>query len=44
VLIDWFGMSAEEVALVMRIKASTVRVHLSRGRGSLRELMKVCDG
>jgi DNA-directed RNA polymerase specialized sigma24 family protein len=36
VLVDWYGMSADEAAVAMAIKASTVRVHLSRGRAALR--------
>ncbi len=37
VLVDWYGMSVDEAAAAMTIKASTVRVHLSRGRSALRE-------
>jgi RNA polymerase sigma-70 factor (ECF subfamily) len=37
VLVDWYGMSAEEASSVMRIKPSTVRVHLSRAHASLRD-------
>lgn len=37
VLVDWYGMSAGEAASAMAIEPSTVRVHLSRARASLRD-------
>ena len=36
VLVEWYGMRAEEAATAMGIKASTVRVHLSRARAAIR--------
>lgn len=36
VLVEWLGFSSETAAQIMKIKASTVRVHLSRARASLR--------
>jgi len=43
VLVDWLGFDADQSARIMRIKNSTMRVHLSRGRKSLRALMETDD-
>jgi RNA polymerase sigma factor (sigma-70 family) len=36
VLRDWAGFETREVARMLRMRESTVRVHLARGRASLR--------
>jgi RNA polymerase sigma factor (sigma-70 family) len=36
VLTEWLGLSSEEAGGMMRISASTVRVHLARARAALR--------
>jgi RNA polymerase sigma factor (sigma-70 family) len=41
VLRDWAGFETVEVARMLRMRASTVRVHLSRGRASLRRALAV---
>jgi RNA polymerase sigma-70 factor (ECF subfamily) len=41
VLRDWAGFPTEEVARILGAKASTVRVHLARGRAALRERLTV---
>lgn len=43
VLIDWLDFDPDEAARIMRVKNSTMRVHLSRGRRSLRDLMEAND-
>lgn len=43
VLIDWLEFDADEAARILRVKNSTMRVHLSRGRKSLRSLMETDD-
>ena len=43
VLVDWLALDISESARIMRIKESTVRVHLSRGRKALRESAEVGD-
>jgi RNA polymerase sigma-70 factor, ECF subfamily len=43
VLIDWLEFDADEAARILRVKNSTMRVHLSRGRKSLRALMDTSD-
>jgi RNA polymerase sigma factor (sigma-70 family) len=37
VLTEWMGLTSQEVGDVMRISPSTVRVHLSRAKATLRE-------
>jgi RNA polymerase sigma factor (sigma-70 family) len=41
VLRDWAGFSTEEVAAMLGMNASTVRVHISRGRQALRRALTV---
>lgn len=41
VLRDWAGFETEEVARMLGAKASTVRVHLARGRAALRERLTI---
>jgi RNA polymerase sigma-70 factor (ECF subfamily) len=41
VLRDWAGFETAEVARMLGTKASTVRVHLARGRAALREALTV---
>jgi RNA polymerase sigma factor (sigma-70 family) len=41
VLRDWAGFDTAEVARMLRMKESTVRVHLARGREHLREALRV---
>lgn len=41
VLRDWAGFETSEVARILGTKESTVRVHLARGRASLREMLSV---
>jgi RNA polymerase sigma factor (sigma-70 family) len=41
VLRDWAGFETDEVAEMLGMKASTVRVHLMRGREALRERLAV---
>ncbi len=41
VLRDWAGFGTEEIARMLRMRASTVRVHLSRGRATLRRALTV---
>jgi RNA polymerase sigma factor (sigma-70 family) len=41
VLRDWAGFETGEVARILGTKESTVRVHLARGRASLRETLTV---
>ena len=41
VLRDWAGFRTDEVARMLRMKESTVRVHLARGREHLREALHV---
>jgi len=43
VLIDWLAFDADEAARIMGVKNSTMRVHLSRGRKSLRALTDTDD-
>jgi RNA polymerase sigma factor (sigma-70 family) len=38
---DWAGFETEEVASMLGMSASTVRVHLARGRAALRETLGV---
>ena len=38
---DWAGFETDEVASMLGLRASTVRVHLARGRASLRETLGV---
>lgn len=38
---DWAGFETDEVASMLGVSASTVRVHLARGRASLRETLGV---
>ena len=38
---DWAGFETDEVASMLGMGASTVRVHLARGRASLRETLDV---
>ena len=38
---DWAGFETDEVALMLGTSASTVRVHLARGREALRETLGV---
>ena len=38
---DWAGFETDEVASMLGMSASTVRVHLARGRASLRETLDV---
>jgi len=41
VLRDWAGYETDEVARMLGMKPSTVRVHLARGRETLRSLLTV---
>jgi RNA polymerase sigma-70 factor (ECF subfamily) len=41
VLRDWAGFETEEVARMMGANASTVRVHLTRGRAALRKRLTI---
>jgi RNA polymerase sigma factor (sigma-70 family) len=41
VLRDWAGFETEEIAQMLGMKASTVRVHLARGRETLRSMLTV---
>jgi RNA polymerase sigma factor (sigma-70 family) len=41
VLRDWAGMQTSEVAKLLGVRDSTVRVHLARGRDSLRTAFRV---
>ena len=41
VLRDWAGFETSEVARMIGARESTVRVHLARGRATLREALKV---
>lgn len=41
VLRDWAGFETREVALMLGMRESTVRVHLARGREALRRLLSV---
>lgn len=41
VLRDWAGFETSEVARILGTKDSTVRVHLTRGRAALRDLLTV---
>jgi RNA polymerase sigma factor (sigma-70 family) len=41
VLRDWAGFETREVARMLGMRESTVRVHLARGRASLREALSV---
>ena len=41
VLRDWAGFGTDEVAGMLRMRASTVRVHLSRGRAALRRELSI---
>jgi RNA polymerase sigma factor (sigma-70 family) len=43
VLTEWLGLDSEQAADVMRINASTVRVHLSRARAILRGARVIID-
>jgi RNA polymerase sigma factor (sigma-70 family) len=38
---DWAGFETDEVAAMLGTNASTVRVHLARGREALRETLGV---
>ena len=40
VLRDWAGMETSEVARLLGMRDSTVRVHLARARGTLRQLLR----
>jgi RNA polymerase sigma-70 factor (ECF subfamily) len=40
VLRDWAGFETEDVARMLGASASTIRVHLARGRAALRERLK----
>ena len=40
---DWAGYPTEEVASMLGMRPSTVRVHLSRGRQALRRSLSVED-
>jgi RNA polymerase sigma-70 factor (ECF subfamily) len=44
VLRDWAGLETREVAALLRLRESTVRVHLARGRGILRAVLRVEEG
>lgn len=41
VLRDWAGFPTDEVAVILGMRTSTVRVHLSRGRQALRRALTV---
>jgi RNA polymerase sigma factor (sigma-70 family) len=41
VLRDWAGFGTDEVARMLAVRESTVRVHLARGRAHLREALRV---
>jgi RNA polymerase sigma-70 factor (ECF subfamily) len=41
VLRDWAGFEVDEIAAILRIRDSTVRVHLARGRRTLRERLSM---
>ena len=41
VLRDWAGFETDEVARMLCTKASTVRVHVARGRAALRERLTI---
>jgi DNA-directed RNA polymerase specialized sigma24 family protein len=41
VLRDWAGFEVDEIAAILRIRESTVRVHLARGRRTLRERLSM---
>jgi RNA polymerase sigma factor (sigma-70 family) len=41
VLRDWAGFEARDVARMLGMRESTVRVHLARGRASLRQALSV---
>ena len=43
VLRDWAGFETSEVAKILGTKESTVRVHLARGRATLRAVLTVED-
>jgi RNA polymerase sigma-70 factor (ECF subfamily) len=43
VLRDWAGFSTSDIAGLLSMRESTVRVHLARGRGRLRGLLGVLD-
>jgi RNA polymerase sigma factor (sigma-70 family) len=44
VLRDWAGYETDRVAAMLGTRESTVRVHLARGRASLRNALKVEEG
>jgi RNA polymerase sigma factor (sigma-70 family) len=44
VLRDWAGMETSEVAEVLGLAESTVRVHLARGRTALRDVLRKQEG
>jgi RNA polymerase sigma-70 factor, ECF subfamily len=44
VLRDWAGMETREVAEVLGLAESTVRVHLARGRAALRSVLRTEEG
>jgi len=41
VLRDWAGFETSEVASMLGVRESTVRVHLARGRQALRQSLSV---
>jgi len=41
VLRDWAGFRTNEIAGMLRVRESTVRVHLARGRQALRDSLAV---
>jgi RNA polymerase sigma-70 factor (ECF subfamily) len=43
VLRDWAGFETKEVARMLSMRESTVRVHLARARASLREALSIED-
>jgi RNA polymerase sigma factor (sigma-70 family) len=44
VLRDWAGMQTREVAEILGLAESTVRVHLARGRAALRSVLRTEEG
>jgi DNA-directed RNA polymerase specialized sigma24 family protein len=44
VLRDWAGYGTDRVAAILGTRESTVRVHLARGRASLRSALNVEEG
>ena len=43
VLVDYADLGPEKVAAALRMRASTARVHLTRGRRALRERLTMDD-